>query len=162
VILICFFTSHQNPAPLAQSIDVISQGNYSSWDRSQAGIIVAKDKLIYDKMCKFINENSKKEKHKFPSFDERFVYVAAFAPETDYEPGWRLELNGVEQSGEDSLLVVIKATATDTKTSVKVSPRQPWILFKINIVDFKLTRHTRFQLLIRMIKTETIIPMEFK
>lgn len=162
VILTCFFTSQQNPAPTVSQVNVVSQGKYSSWDRSQAGIIVAKNKTIYDKMCKFINENAKKEVRKFAPFDDKFIYITAFAPETDYEPGWTLELNGVEQSGDDSLLIIIKATATDAKTSVKVSPKQPWIMFRLNIADLKLTQHTRFQLLIRMIKTETIIPMEFR
>lgn len=162
LVMLCFCVAPQQPSTVATAspIEVMSQGKYSSWDRSQAGIIVAKNKAIYDKMCKFVND--KKDARQFPPYDDKFVYITAFAPETSYEPGWTLELHGVEQSKDDSLLIFIKATATDSKTSVKVSNRQPWIMFKLNIEQLKLTRHTRFQLMIRMIKTETIIPMEFR
>lgn len=152
----------QDNTALNQPISTISQGSYSSWDRSQAGIIVAKNKDIYNKMCKFINENVKKDVRKFMEFDDKFIYITAFAPETDYEPGWQLEINSIERTARDSLLIIIKATATDVKTSVKSSPRQPWAMFKLNKAELNITPHTRFQLSIRMIHTETIIPMEFK
>lgn len=157
------FVTHRGVVyPLDNELEpkVIAEGKYSSWEKTQAGLMVARDKTTYNRICRFINNNTRNEMYEFTQFDSAHVYIFVFAPWADYEPGWSLAVNSLEKNKNDSLLFEVKARAVDAKVGNKSSPTNAWKMVKVPTVI--ITKDTRFQLSIHMDRTETILPTEMK